>query len=135
MPHIKNGTKMCGWLTGINCIQIKKFPVLIALFALLYSSVIFADVVVTADFRPRPPEMVISENSGVSGPILDLFEKIISDAGGRVEWRIRPFKRSLHEAQHADKSDFIVRMSFNEKCAKYLLPILLGYKKMDVHFV
>jgi len=89
---------------------------------------------VTTDFRPRPPEIVISENKTLSGPIKDLFEKIVSDAGGRVEWRVRPFKRSLMEAKQSNIPDCIVRMSFTEKRAKFLLPILFGYQRKNVYF-
>lgn len=118
----------------LNRITIRVIHIFVGLIATILSPTSYGAIVVTADYRPRPPEMIVFDDAEISGPIKDIFEKIVTDAGGQVKWRIMPFKRSLHEARNSDKPDFIVRMSFNKKRSAYLLPILFGYRKMDVYF-
>ncbi|UXK09300.1 hypothetical protein N5094_03425 [Shewanella putrefaciens] len=54
--------------------------------------------VLRADFRHRPPEMVLDERTNtMTSPLKDILEEAAAKVGYRVEWSARPFARSIHE--------------------------------------
>lgn len=56
--------------------------------------------VLRADFRHRPPEMVLDEkHNRMTGPVKDILEEAAAKVGYSIEWTARPFARSLYELQ------------------------------------
>lgn len=51
-----------------------------------------------ADARPRPPEIVTDERTGViSGPVVVILNEAAAKLGYQVQWRIAPFPRTLED--------------------------------------
>lgn len=51
-----------------------------------------------ADARPRPPEIVADERTGVvTGPIVVILNEAAAKLGYQVKWRIVPFPRTLED--------------------------------------
>ncbi|MCE2571878.1 substrate-binding periplasmic protein [Motilimonas eburnea] len=84
-------------------------------------------------FRSRPPAMIV-ESQTVSGPVHDAIVQALAIAGHTVKWTVVPWKRTQKMAEHG-LVDFLPRHSMNEERAKFLLPILMGYRKREVLFV
>lgn len=87
-----------------------------------------------ADFRHRPPEMVITDGHR-SGPLKVVLEEAAADIGYKIKWRNAHFARSIKDIEKG-KIDIIPRMIRNvarEKFANYLGPI--GYQKKDILFL
>lgn len=71
--------------------------------------------VLRADFRHRPPEMVLDEQTNtMTSPLKDILEEAAAKVGYRVEWTARPFARSIHELQ-AGTVDIVPRTIRNEE--------------------
>lgn len=90
--------------------------------------------VLKADFRHRPPEMVV-EGERFSGPIKDILEEAADRLGYRVEWRLAPFPRSLNDLK-AGRIDIIprtVRNDEREAYVNFLGPI--GHQRKDIIFL
>lgn len=90
--------------------------------------------VLHADFRPRPPEMVVNGES-FSGPLKDILEEAAVSLGCRVKWRLAPFPRSLDDLK-AGRIDIIPRTIRNderEAFVNFLGPI--GSQKKDILFL
>lgn len=51
-----------------------------------------------ADFRHRPPEMIVEGNK-IRGPLKDILEEAAEGVGLKVKWRIEHFNRSLKELE------------------------------------
>ena len=80
----------------------------------------------TADFRHRPPEMVVdTQNNKVSGPLKVIIEKAAADIGFTIEWRSAPFSRSLIDLQTGaiDVVPRVIRTDEREAFITYLGPI------------
>ena len=111
----------------------------IMIFTLIVSFIPFTlfakDKVFKADFRQRPPLMVIDDNSNLSGPLKTILEEAAGNIGYTVEWRIAPFKRSLGEVK-VGSVDIVPRYRENTKrksFTNYLGPI--GYQVRETLFV
>ncbi len=90
--------------------------------------------VLTADYRNRPPQMVV-ENSSFTGPLKDILEEASAKMGYRVEWRFAPFKRSSRDLEYG-LVDIVPRYFWTEERAKftnYLGPI--GFQEQMMNFV
>ncbi len=91
--------------------------------------------VLRADFRHRPPEMVI-EGEKISGPLKDILEEAAKKIGYTIKWRTdAPFPRSLADLKKG-KIDILprtVRSEEREEFVNYLGPI--GYQQKDILFL
>ncbi len=56
------------------------------------------DLFILADFRHRPPEMIV-DGDKIRGPLKDILEEATGEIGYRVKWRIENFNRSLKELE------------------------------------
>ena len=112
------------------------FKFLACLLVLLFPwSVGFGqDRELTADFRHRPPEMVV-EGQRFSGPLKEIIEEAAGKVGYKVNWRLAPFSRSLHGLKSGDV-DIVPRTIRNEEreiFVSYLGPI--AYQQKDIMFL
>ncbi|QYJ87672.1 transporter substrate-binding domain-containing protein [Shewanella mesophila] len=90
----------------LQCIK----NIFVPLTCLLFSTITFANVL-NADFRPRPPEMVIdAENQHISGPLKDIIEEAANNIGFSIHWRIAPFPRSLAKLRKIGNVDIVPRV-------------------------
>jgi len=111
---------------------------ILLLFLITLSSSIAAsamsDDVLMADFRHRPPEMLI--NDGVlTGPLKDILDEAAHQLGYRVKWRQIPFARSLRMLRNGE-TDIVPRTIHTldrEAYINYLGPI--GHQIKNIVFV
>ncbi|MBF0142043.1 MAG: transporter substrate-binding domain-containing protein [Magnetococcales bacterium] len=91
--------------------------------------------VLKADYRPRPPEMVVAEGEQISGPLKDILEEAAGRHGFRVEWRVVPFPQSLHDLEtgQVDVVPRVVRTVEREAFVRFLGPI--GFQDKDIQFL
>jgi len=106
------------------------------IFALLFSfaTAEAAEKVLKADFRHRPPEMIV-EGERFVGPLKDILEEAAKSPGYGVEWRVAPFPRSLNNLRQG-QIDIIPRTIRNddrEAFINFLGPI--GYQDKDIVFL
>ncbi|CAH0537337.1 substrate-binding periplasmic protein [Vibrio marisflavi] len=93
-----------------------------------------AEKIFNADFRNRPPQMVV-DGDKFSGPLKDILEEASSKIGYTVKWRKAPFKRSLEGLKNGSV-DIVPRYRKTpdrEVFTNYLGPI--GYQERNVKFV
>jgi len=93
-----------------------------------------AEMVLKADFRHRPPEMIV-EGERFTGPLKDILEEAAKSLGYRVEWRLAPFPRSLNDLR-VGRIDIIprtVRNDDREGFVNFLGPI--GHQDKDILFL
>ena len=99
-------------------------------------TVLAEDSSLRADYRQRPPEMVIDEKTGrFSGPLIDILEEAARKIGHRIKWRKAPFQRSYKELQ-LGLVDVVPRVILTEErkaFVAYLGPI--GYQRKDIVFL
>ena len=99
-------------------------------------TVLAEDSSLRADYRQRPPEMVIDEKTGrFSGPLIDILEEAARKIGHRIKWRKAPFQRSYTELQ-LGLVDVVPRVILTEErkaFVAYLGPI--GYQRKDIVFL
>ncbi len=90
--------------------------------------------ILQADFRHRPPEMVVTGEQ-ISGPLKDIIEQAADKIGYKIKWRKAPFIRSLKglKGGSVDLLPRTVRNEAREKFITYLGPI--GYQKKDILFL
>lgn len=82
--------------------------------------------VLRADFRHRPPEMVLDEQTNtMTSPLKDILEEAAAKVGYRVEWTARPFVRSIYELQvgTVDIVPRTIRYEERETFVQFLGPI------------
>lgn len=92
--------------------------------------------VLRADFRHRPPEMVLDEQQNLMiGPLKDILEEAASSIGYSVEWTVRPFARSYNELQvgTVDIVPRTIRNDEREAFVAFLGPI--ATQRRDIHFL
>lgn len=92
------------------------------------------DKILKADFRHRPPEMIVSgENK--SGPLKDIIEEAVSKIGYQIKWRKAPFSRSFVELKsgQVDIVPRTIRNKEREAFINYLGPI--GYQQKNIEFL
>ncbi len=89
-----------------------------------------------ADYRQRPPEMVIDAKTGhFSGPLIDILDEAARKIDYRIKWRKAPFQRSYNELQ-LGSVDVVPRVILTEErkaFVAYLGPI--GYQQKDIVFL
>ena len=99
-------------------------------------TVLAEDSSLRADYRQRPPEMVIDEKTGrFSGPLIDILDEAARKIGHRIKWRKAPFQRSYRELQ-LGSVDVVPRVILTEErkaFVAYLGPI--GYQRKDIVFL
>ncbi|MBF0134507.1 MAG: ABC transporter substrate-binding protein [Magnetococcales bacterium] len=88
-----------------------------------------------ADYRPRPPEMIVGEGEQISGPLKDILDEAAARNGFRVEWHVVPFPKSLHDLEvgSVDLVPRVIRTTDRENFVQFLGPI--GYQDKDIHFL
>lgn len=88
-----------------------------------------------ADYRPRPPEMIVGEGENISGPLKDILDEAAARHGYRVEWRVVPFPKSLHDLEigQVDIVPRVIRTTERENFVQFLGPI--GYQNKDINFL
>ncbi len=116
--------------------MIVRWRLIASLLAVLspWGAVLGQDRELTADFRHRPPEMVV-EGQRFSGPLKDIIEEAAATLGYKISWRLAPFSRSLHGLQSGDV-DIVPRTIRNqerEAFVEYLGPI--AYQQKDILFL
>lgn len=92
--------------------------------------------VLRADFRHRPPEMVLDEkHNRMTGPVKDILEEAAARVGYRIEWTARPFARSLYELQvgMVDIVPRTIRTPEREAFIHFLGPIAI--QERDILFL
>ena len=100
----------------------------------IYNSLQAEDNFLQADFRHRPPEMIV-EGKKMWGPLKDILEEAAKKIEYRIKWRIAPFARSLGDLKKG-VSDILprtVRTEEREVFVNYLGPI--GYQQKDILFL
>lgn len=111
----------------------KIVSILITLF-IFPTIALAAGNVFNADFRNRPPQMVV-DGDKFSGPLKDILEEASGKIGYTVKWRKAPFKRSLEGLKNGSV-DIVPRYRKTpdrEVFSNYLGPI--GYQERAVRFV
>ncbi|MEO5327027.1 MAG: transporter substrate-binding domain-containing protein [Magnetococcus sp. THC-1_WYH] len=91
--------------------------------------------ILKADYRPRPPEMVVAEGEKISGPLKDILEEAAGKHGYRVQWRVAPFPHSLHDLEtgEVDIVPRVIQAAEREAFVSFLGPI--GYQDKDIQFL
>ncbi len=108
----------------------------ILLFGLMLAATLtFAEEqILKADFRYRPPEMIIGGGTK-SGPLKDIIEEAVEKIGYQIEWRTVPFVRSLKGLKKGI-TDIVPRTIRNkelEAFVNFLGPV--GYQEKDIVFL
>ena len=109
---------------------------LILLFILsLSTTVTFSEEkILKADFRHRPPEMIVN-GEDKSGPLKDIIEEAVAKIGYQLKWRKTPFSRSFVGLKNG-QVDIVPRTIRNKERAafiNYLGPI--GYQQKNIEFL
>lgn len=115
--------------------QIARNLSFILLLLLFFPSQILSETnVLFADFRHRPPEMLLIDGQR-SGPLKVILEEAARSIGYKIKWRNAHFARSLKDIEKGsiDIIPRMIRNSEREKFAHYLGPI--GYQKKDILFL
>jgi PAS domain S-box-containing protein len=71
-----------------------------------------------ADFRQRPPEMII-EGGRLLGPLKEIIEEAVGISGYTIEWRVAPFKESLRGLR-TGQVDIVPRTIRNEEREEFI---------------
>ncbi len=90
--------------------------------------------ILRADFRHRPPAMVIKEKN-MSGPLKDIIEIAAEGLNYKIKWLIVPFPISLVDLKYG-KIDILhrtIKTKAREAYVNYLGPI--GYQQKDILFL
>jgi polar amino acid transport system substrate-binding protein len=100
----------------------------------MFTSVQAKENVLQADFRHRPPEMIV-EGKKMSGPLKVILEEAAKKIQYTIKWRIAPFPRSLGDLEKGirDILPRTVRTSKREVFVNYLGPI--GFQQKDILFL
>jgi polar amino acid transport system substrate-binding protein len=109
--------------------------VVLVVLVILLSGPALAETL-TADFRHRPPEMVVDPTTRqLSGPLKDVIEQAAEKLGMDVKWRVVPFIRSLYNLKN-HKTDIVprvIRTKEREAFIRYVGPI--ATQSHDIMFV
>ncbi len=111
----------------------KKITMLLSLL-LMFTLTHAEENILRADFRHRPPEMII-EGKNRLGPLKDIIEEAAKKIGYKIKWRNAPFPRSLEDLKNGviDILPRTVRIEEREKFINYLGPI--GYQEKNILFL
>ena len=61
-----------------------------------------------ADFRTRPPHMIIRGDTPM-GPMIDIIREAVENLGYKIKWQFRPFEQSI-EALKTGRTDIVPRI-------------------------
>jgi len=89
-----------------------------------------------ADYRQRPPEMVIDEQTGdFSGPLIDVLNMAAAEVGLTVKWQQNYFKRSYSRLIRGsvDIVPRVIKKADRVQYVKYFEPI--GYQQKNIVFI
>lgn len=94
---------------------------LVVLLALLPLENLYAQgKLLLADARPRPPEILADERTGVvSGPIVVILNEAAANLGYQLRWRIAPFPRTLEDLR-TGITDLVPGIFKNEERATFM---------------
>ncbi|MCU1718995.1 substrate-binding periplasmic protein [Pseudomonas sp. 5P_3.1_Bac2] len=94
----------------------------------------YAQEVLLAAYRERPPEMHTAGAEPV-GPLIELLDSAALRIGARVEWRSAPFIRSLDDLK-AGRIDLIPRLIYTPERTAFVhyLPSL-GRQQRNIRFI
>ena len=76
------------------------------------------DLFILADFRHRPPEMIV-DGDKIRGPLKDILEEATGEIGYRVKWRIENFNRSLKELEEGTV-DIVPKTFFRQSRTEFV---------------
>ncbi|ETR72032.1 MAG: extracellular solute-binding protein [Candidatus Magnetoglobus multicellularis str. Araruama] len=112
---------------------------LLLAFVLVLTNCISAfsgEFMLEADYRQRPPEMVIDENTGdFSGPLIDIMNMAAAEVGLTVKWQQNYFKRSYSRLirGNVDIVPRVIIKKERKEFVKYFNPI--GYQQKNIVFI
>ncbi len=89
-----------------------------------------------ADYRQRPPEMMINEKTGAfSGPLIDVLNLAAAEVGLTVNWQNHYFKRSYSRLirGNVDIVPRVIQKEDRKSFVKYFDPI--GYQQKNIVFI
>jgi len=89
-----------------------------------------------ADYRQRPPEMVINEKTGAfSGPLIDIMNLAAAEVGLTVNWHSNYFKRSYSRLIRGsvDIVPRVIEKEDRKEFVRYFSPI--GYQQKNIVFI
>lgn len=101
-----------------------------------------AERTLKADFRHRPPEMVVSHanhsrpsHNTVSGPLKDIIEEAAQNIGFSIEWRFAPFARSLADLGRGniDLLPRVIKTQNRSEFVEFVGPI--SYQEKNIVFL
>ena len=114
----------------------KKFMFYVLVSIIYCSSAHSGEFMLEADYRQRPPEMVVDEESGTfTGPLIDILNMAAAEIGMTVKWQQEYFKRSYSRLIRGNV-DIVPRVIFKESRKKYVQffdPI--GYQEKNIVFI
>jgi len=111
-------------------------------FFAIVLSVIFSvfaqagEFMLEADYRQRPPEMIIDEKTGeFSGPLIDILNLAAAEIGLTVKWQQNYFKRSYSRLIRGsvDIVPRVIKKDDRQEYVKYFDPI--GYQQKNIVFI
>ncbi|KPA13438.1 amino acid ABC transporter substrate-binding protein [Candidatus Magnetomorum sp. HK-1] len=94
------------------------------------------DFMLEADYRQRPPEMIINETTGAfSGPLIDILNLAAADVGLTVNWHNNYFKRSYSRLirGNVDIVPRVIKKDERKAFIKFFDPI--GYQQKNIVFI
>ena len=107
--------------------MIQKITITVCMIIIFLSSSAIADsIVLKADCRQRPPEMIYNKKTReCSGPLIDILNLAVKDVGAKVKWARRPFQRSysLLKRGKIDILPRVIKTPEREKDVKYFSAI------------
>ena len=101
---------------------------------MLVTTTFAEDRTLKADFRHRPPEMVV-DGENLSGPLKDIIDEAAKIVGYQIKWKNVPWPRSVvnFKQGNVDILPRILRNKEREAFTYYLGPI--GYQQKDILFL
>jgi polar amino acid transport system substrate-binding protein len=92
-------------------------------------------IVLKADCRRRPPEMIYNkETKECSGPLIDILNMAVKDVGAEIKWSRRPFQKSyaLLKRGKIDILPRVIKTKERKEDVKYFSAI--GYQVKNIVF-
>jgi polar amino acid transport system substrate-binding protein len=110
------------------------FVLIFTIFSL--TSVNAGEYMLVADYRQRPPEMIIDEQTGdFSGPLIDILNMAAAEVGLTVKWQQNYFKRSYSRLirGNVDIVPRVIIKKERKQFVKFFDPI--GYQQKNIVFI
>jgi len=105
------------------------------MIAFISSSAMAENITLKADCRQRPPEMIYNKKTRkCSGPLIDILNLAVKDAGAKVKWARRPFQKSYTLLQRG-RIDILPRViKTKERLADVKYFSAIGYQVKNIVF-